>query len=396
MITVSIDQKEDTLSLRLMRAMDALKPSPARFGHGAGHPSRRARRSARIAVAAISLAAGTVLSAVPNAYADGGFGGQPISAFQANTSNLWFTGPTVGSADAGLGMAARTNPSIAVLSNGGHEAAFQANTGTLWFGGSQGDENTGLGMAPGTSPSISGAPDTHFVVAFQANNGDLWITGPGFSTVDTGLGMAAGTSPSVSYNGDTGDYRVAFQANTGILWFSGPGIGSVDTGLPMAADTSPSITTTGGDFETAYQSSSGILAISGGWGTGLLGLGMAPDTSPAITTTDTSEITVPSGYQIAFQANTGYLWTAGGFGTYDTGLGMAAGTSPSITGIEGYNADEAIFDYGAYHVAFQANTGYLWTFDTNVDFINGSVFHSDSDTGLGMAADTSPSTTSIG
>jgi hypothetical protein len=380
----------------LMRATGALKRSRTRYGGGAGRPSRRPWRSARVAAGAIALAAGVVLATVPNAYADGGFGGRPISAFQANTSFLWFTGPTVGPTNTGLGMAARTNPSIAVLSNGGHEAAFQANTGILWFGGSQGIENTGLGMAPGTSPSIAGAPNAGFVVAFQGSNRDLWITGPGFSTVDTGLGMAAGTSPSVSYNGDTGEYRAAFQANTGILWFTGPGIGPFDTGLPMAAGTSPSITTTGGDFETAYQSSSGILATSGDLGTGLLGLGMAPGTSPAITTTDTSEITQPGGYQIAFQANTGSLWTTGGFGTYNTGLGMAAGTSPSITGIEGYNADEAIFDYGAYHVEFQANTGFLWTFDTNVNFINGNVSHSATNTGLGMATGTSPSTTSIG
>jgi hypothetical protein len=52
---------------------------------------------------------------------------------------------------------------------------------------------------------------------------------------------------------------------------------------------------------------------------------------------------------------------------------MAAGTSPSITGLTN----------GNFEVAFQANTGHLWTV--------GSDYHGDWD--RGMASATSPSVT---
>jgi hypothetical protein len=57
------------------------------------------------------------------------------------------------------------------------------------------------------------------------------------------------------------------------------------------------------------------------------------------------------GYVVAFQANTGNLWTVGADNRGDWGLGMMAGTSPSI----------AVLPGGGYEVAFQANTGNLWT-----------------------------------
>jgi hypothetical protein len=78
--------------------------------------------------------------------------------------------------------------------------------------------------------------------------------------------------------------------------------------------------------------------------------------------------------QIAFQADTGSLWTwtANDPGS-DTGLGMRAGTNPSVnpSAISGSN----------HQIAFQANTRALWTVAA------GGV----SNTGLGMAAGTSPS-----
>jgi hypothetical protein len=76
------------------------------------------------------------------------------------------------------------------------------------------------------------------------------------------------------------------------------------------------------------------------------------------------------GHEVAFQASTGHLWVEGSGGTGDTGLGMAAGTSPSIAGLPG----------GGYEVAFQASTGHLW-----VEGSGGT-----GDTGLSMMAGTSP------
>jgi hypothetical protein len=76
-------------------------------------------------------------------------------------------------------------------------------------------------------------------------------------------------------------------------------------------------------------------------------------------------------FTAAFQANTGSLWIVGPNGRDDTGLGMAAGTSPSYT----------FQTNGRYVVAVQANTGELWT----VDQFNATPM------GLGMAAGTSPS-----
>src|SRR5450755_750089 len=73
--------------------------------------------------------------------------------------------------------------------------------------------------------------------------------------------------------------------------------------------------------------------------------------------------------QVAFQANTGHLYTydPANKSSTDGGLGMKAGTSPSFAGGE---------------VAFQANTGHLYTYDP--------ANKSSTDAGLGMAAATSP------
>src|SRR4051794_5365058 len=78
--------------------------------------------------------------------------------------------------------------------------------------------------------------------------------------------------------------------------------------------------------------------------------------------------------QIAFQANTGNLWTwtIDNPGR-DTGMGMMAGTSPSVAPMSGVGSDHPI--------AFQANTGRLWTAGA----------FGPGDTGLGMQAGASPS-----
>ena len=78
-------------------------------------------------------------------------------------------------------------------------------------------------------------------------------------------------------------------------------------------------------------------------------------------------------YAVAFQANTGNLWTLDpDLGAVDRGLGMMAGTTPSIV----------LLRKNLYAVAFQANTGNLWTLDPDLGAV---------DRGLGMKAGTSPS-----
>ncbi len=56
--------------------------------------------------------------------------------------------------------------------------------------------------------------------------------------------------------------------------------------------------------------------------------------------------------KVAFQANTGSLWTVGAAGNRNWALGMKTTTSPSIT---------SLASGGGFQVAFQANTGSLWT-----------------------------------
>jgi hypothetical protein len=62
----------------------------------------------------------------------------------------------------------------------------------------------------------------------------------------------------------------------------------------------------------------------------------------------------PTTMQIAFQANTGDLWT---FTASDPGsatpYGLMAGTNPSVAPVAGLGSN--------HEIAFQANTGYLWT-----------------------------------
>jgi cell wall-associated NlpC family hydrolase len=57
------------------------------------------------------------------------------------------------------------------------------------------------------------------------------------------------------------------------------------------------------------------------------------------------------GFEVAFQANTGSLWSVGASNHGNWSQGMMAGTSPSITALSG----------GGYEMAFQANTGDLIT-----------------------------------
>jgi len=81
------------------------------------------------------------------------------------------------------------------------------------------------------------------------------------------------------------------------------------------------------------------------------------------------ELTTSSGFEVAFQANTGDLWTySSASGAANLKQGMKAGTSPAIAAVT-----------GGYEEAFQANTG---------DLI--AVGPKNYATGLGMMTGTSP------
>ncbi len=79
---------------------------------------------------------------------------------------------------------------------------------------------------------------------------------------------------------------------------------------------------------------------------------------------------------IAFQANTGILWSTGPAGIQNLGLGMMAGTSPSLAKLAN----------GQYIIAFQSNNGQLWTTGAG----------GTKNWGLGIRAGTSPSVTAVG
>jgi hypothetical protein len=100
----------------------------------------------------------------------------------------------------------------------------------------------------------------------------------------------------------------------------------------------------------AVQDSNHLLTTQvSGTGTTHLNLGMMVGTSPSIASLSTTN----NSNQVAFQANTGDLWTAGTLGTGDLFLGMMPNTNPSIVALN-----------GSYEIAFQANTGTLWTTGT--------------------------------
>ena len=124
------------------------------------------------------------------------------------------------------------------------------------------------------------------------------------------------------------------------------------------------------NFSIAFQLGSAQLGTfkAGGKLTNM-GLGMAPGTSPAITTL------TGGGTQIAFQANTGMLWTAGAAGTRSLGIAMAPGTSPSITALA----------KNGYAIAVQGSDSVLRTTGT----MGNTAW------GLGMRAGTSPSITKL-
>jgi hypothetical protein len=213
-------------------------------------------------------------------------------------------------------------------------------------------------------------------VAWLDNTGNLWTSG--FDSDHDGpwaSGLKAGTSPAITTL-PGGGYEIAYQNSSGNL--EAAGTAGYLFGPPMMAGTSPAITTlSGGGYEIAIQGRNGHLwsvgADPGSDNHGDWGLGMKAGTSPAITGLPAGPGLSSNGYEMAFQANTGILWTAGTEGTQNLGLGMMADTSPAIAAV-----DTGIGE--GYEAAFQANTGILWTVG----------FDGTQNWGLGMMAGTSP------
>jgi hypothetical protein len=228
------------------------------------------------------------------------------------------------------------------------------------------------GVASVTSPAITPVATGGFVAAYQGTNGDLWVAGV-IPRQDTGLPMTPGSSPAVT-SLLTGGYEVAFQGANGDLWLTGTA-GTLDLAEPMMAGTTPSITRMlvnddGGGYEVAFEgSNSDLWTFGNGSPATDTGYGMATYTSPSIADLNNDQV------EIAFQANTGSLWTVGASNNGAWNLGMALRTSPAITALPS----------GSFEVAFQANTGSLWTVGAyQIGALN-----------LGMAGGSSPAITAL-
>lgn len=130
------------------------------------------------------------------------------------------------------------------------------------------------------------------------------------------------------------------------------------TGIAMYQSTSPSFTnvSTNSGYEIAFEGSNSDLWVTSGGSTAADShLGMMPGTSPSDTglyRTDPNNGTtgiLTATTEIAFQANTGMLWTDSSGAPKSLGLAMASGTSPSIAGL--YS--------GGYEIAYQNAAGDL-------------------------------------
>ena len=238
--------------------------------------------------------------------------------------------------------------------------------------------------ARATAPKV----DKLYASAYEGTNGDVWVAGAA-GNGDLHLGMEHGTRPAIVEVGPaTGyfhGYQVFFVANTGHLYSVGP-MGFADTGIEVDAGTSISaFNTTYVPQVVEYPVRPVELAVQSGGRLVLaivfnayelnlhpLALGMMPGTSPDLTE-------VGHNVEVAFQANTGDLWTytapethpAQGTAT-SLRLGMAPATSPSISTTPGGTDTE---------IVFQGNTGTLWSAGTEG-------VHN---LGFGMAHGTSPS-----
>lgn len=128
------------------------------------------------------------------------------------------------------------------------------------------------------------------------------------------------------------------------------------TGLTAAVLTAAPAAAADFGFSVAFQGSNGDLwTVDQGGTPHDTGLGMAPHTNPAAMETCVAGICP---IYVAFQANTGILWTLNmrtGAPT-NTGLPMLAGTNPSLS----YTST------GAVEVAYRGPNGDLWTYVAGV------------------------------
>jgi hypothetical protein len=238
--------------------------------------------------------------------------------------------------------------------------------GSPWSLTPNGAGYLGQNIRSGTSPSVTRLAGGGYEGAFQASSGLLMVWGTAL-TFNTQLGMAAGTSPAIAPS-PGGGFQVMFQADTGALYSFTPQTGGVPTGYTVKSGTSPSIAAVSGGFETAFQAPNGHLTEIGvnNFDTQL---GMAANTSPSITAMPGTT------FKVAFQANTGVLWTQDlAVGGVPTGAAMAAGTSPALTSLSG----------GGFEIAVHGTNGHLWEYGTYI---------ANFDTVLGMWPGTSPSIT---
>ncbi|HEX5402368.1 MAG TPA: G1 family glutamic endopeptidase [Pseudonocardiaceae bacterium] len=176
---------------------------------------------------------------------------------------------------------------------------------------------------------------------------------------------------AVTYTGGIAAHA-AFQAADGTVHNYASG-GDVPLKQVMMAGTSPSVAPIAGGMETAYQGTNGFLIVTGPSGTKNTFLGMMAGTSPSITAL------TGGGFMVAFQANTGSLWTytSSSGAANNLALGMNPDSSPSITQLAS----------GSSEIAFEANTSALWVYAGSTTAARSLK--------LGMASGTSPSLTAL-
>lgn len=241
------------------------------------------------------------------------------------------------------------------------------------------NDQTGLGMATQDGPSTAVLSDGSYITAFQDAEGDLYLHPSTGTNISTGLGMALDTSPAVAALSSDDDYITVFQDTQGYLYLHTSAGANTSTGLGMALSTSPAIAASGSSWVVAFQANNNHLYIKTSGGVQKdMGLGMMPYTNPAITTL------ADGGFAVAFQANTGLLYTYVTSGTSaaaiadgtetDSKLGMDDASSPAI----------AAGSSSTWKVAFETNTDYLYLY---------SSAGAETTSGLGMFPETSPSIT---
>jgi hypothetical protein len=265
----------------------------------------------------------------------------------------------------------------AIPTPNGFQASFETNANYLGTRSSDGTATvTTLGMASGTSPSVAGLSDgSTYISAFQSNDNYLYLTTSTGTNISTTLGMEGGTSPAVAALANNDEWEAAFQTNANFLGLrSSDGTATVTT-LGMEPGTSPAIAGSGGGWIAAFQDNDDDLYIVTSANLGVkTTLGMQPHTSPAITALSNG------GFAIAFQANTGGLYTFVTDGTSSSAI--ADGTRTQTQYGMNTSSSPAIASYGTtWEVAFETNDNYLYRYLSN---------RTDTKSTLGMDPGTSP------